>query len=125
MPVTLIVRVAAYKPATGPIHERGGMSGFHTIACMKNAKFDRTFRHSLAEAKLVGVTWLAALLWTVGYGYFAAMPGETIPPVDAVLGIPYGVFWGIAVPWTACTLFTACFALFLMHDDDLEAGTNP
>ena len=37
--------------------------------------------------------------------------------------MPDWVFWGIAVPWLVCVLFTTWFCFFYMADDDL--GRDP
>jgi hypothetical protein len=39
--------------------------------------------------------------------------------IKLILGMPDWVFWGIAVPWVICFLFTTWFCFFFMADDDL------
>jgi hypothetical protein len=62
--------------------------------------------------------WLAATLYTVGYctlyGYGSAADAE-----QSVLWFPAWVFWGIVVPWLACTAISCWFALCVMQDAPL------
>lgn len=46
---------------------------------------------------------------------------------SSILGMPDWVFFGILVPWIACSLFTVWFALYGIRDDDLgrEAEGGP
>jgi len=86
------------------------------------------------EAWIVFWIWAAALVWTVGWYYLFALPHEqdslvvqlglTTPGAvqpRLILGFPGWVFWGIIVPWLACSLFTVWFGLAGMADDDLGA----
>jgi hypothetical protein len=85
------------------------------------------------EAWIVFWVWAFALVWSVGWYYlFGYQHDETSLPVrlglaeatpalppTLVLGFPSWVFWGIIVPWMACSVFTVWFGLQGMADDDL------
>ena len=77
---------------------------------------------SRREALVVAAIWLAALVYTVTYcgryGY-----GAPADELQFVLGFPSWVFWGILVPWTACTAASCLFAFAFMADEDL--GEEP
>jgi hypothetical protein len=101
---------------------------------------NRLFHHARREAVVVGLVWLAALVWTVGYCYlrgydhdpasWVVRAGLAVPRTDAdfrtVFGLPDWVAYGIVAPWAVCTLFTLVFGLVGMPDDDLgaEAGES-
>lgn len=95
------------------------------------------FRHARREALLVACVWAAALLWTVGccyvmgYAHTADDWPVRLGLVEAgarrpalVLGFPDWIFWGVLVPWVACSCFTVVFGLRLMADDDLGDDTH-
>ncbi len=91
------------------------------------------FRHARREALVTLTAWALALLWTVGYcvlrGYdhppdgWLVRAGLAVPrrPDDlrVLAGFPDWVFFGILLPWLACTLFTIVYALLGMPDDPL------
>jgi hypothetical protein len=93
----------------------------------------RLFRHARREAIVVIIVWALALTWTVGYCYlrgyqhdetsWVVQQGLAQPhtPDDfrQIAGLPEWVFFGILLPWLACTAFTIGFCLFGMTDDDL------
>jgi hypothetical protein len=70
------------------------------------------------EAWLVFAIWLIACVYSLGvcyrYGY-----GRDAATLTYVLGFPDWIFWGVVVPWTACT--AACFvmAYYVITDEDL------
>lgn len=74
-------------------------------------------RSSRREALLVLAIWTAALGFSVfycnAYGYGPDMQ------LKFVLGVPEWVFWGVIVPWLACTLTGIWFANVFMRDDPL------
>jgi hypothetical protein len=98
----------------------------------------RLFQHARREALIVLAVWAVALAWTVGWcylrGYEHAAESwpvraglaevRTAADVRLTAGFPDWVFYGIVLPWFACTAFTVGFCLFVMTDDDLgtEAG---
>jgi hypothetical protein len=70
--------------------------------------------------------WATALVYSVTfcyrYGYANPADGE----LTFVFGVPFWAFWGIAVPWTVCTVLSVAFALFWMRDDPLgEEAADP
>lgn len=81
---------------------------------------DPTFRSTRREAAVIFAAWVAALLWTVPVSYLSGY-GETARTAT-VAGIPQWVFWGVAVPWAAASVFALWFSLRVMSDDDLGEG---
>ena len=81
---------------------------------------DPTFRSTRREAAVIFAAWVAALLWTVPFCYLAGY-GETALTAT-VAGIPQWVFWGVAAPWAAASVFALWFSLRVMADDDLGEG---
>lgn len=92
-------------------------------------------RNARREAWIVFWVWAAALLWTVGWYHlfgsqhdeasFAvrlglAEAGRVVQP-KLVLGFPDWVFWGIILPWLACSVFTVWFGMKGVADADLGA----
>ncbi len=93
----------------------------------------RLYHNARREAVIVGVVWLLALVWSVGYCYLFGYqhaadswvvqaglasvrgPGD----LQLIAGMPDWVVVGILVPWILCTLFTIVFCQFIMTDDDL------
>lgn len=103
------------------------------------------------EARIVFVTWLIALTWSVSYCYLfgyvsdfktmsdqqsvevrrtadpQAMPelwvnrGRGLERVHFILGFPDWIFWGVALPWWLCTAFSLYFGAFIVRDEDLGA----
>jgi hypothetical protein len=89
---------------------------------MANAD-DPVVRSSRREAVFVGLVWLAALIYCVGYcstwGY-----GRTSTDITYVYGFPDWFFWGIVIPWGCSTLVTWLFAFVGMRDDLLGADSD-
>ena len=83
-------------------------------------ELDPTFRSTRREAAVIFAAWAAALLWTVPVCYLAGYGGTAA--TATVGGIPRWVFWGVAVPWAAASLFALWFSLRVMGDDDLGEG---
>ena len=82
------------------------------------SRADPVFLHSLREAWVVLVVWVACLLWTVGYSCFV---GYRDPEdVSILLGMPDWIVIGVALPWGLSTLFTLVFSLWFIADDKLE-----
>uniref|UniRef100_A0A7C2K399 DUF997 family protein n=1 Tax=Schlesneria paludicola TaxID=360056 RepID=A0A7C2K399_9PLAN len=71
------------------------------------------------DAKFTTGMFVTALVYTLGvcwtYGY-----NRPVESLTFVLGFPDWVFWGIVVPWAACTLISAWYALGVMTDQPLE-----
>ena len=56
---------------------------------------------SRREAVAVMVTWLAAMVYTVGYCYLYGY-NRRAESLTFVWGFPDWVFWGIVAPWAVC-----------------------
>jgi hypothetical protein len=91
---------------------------------MTKARPHPTLVRSRHEALLILAVYVLAMTWTGVVCYFW---GYNRPPESLTyplgLGIPDWVFWGIAVPWLACNLFTAWFTLCYMKDEQLADET--
>jgi hypothetical protein len=74
--------------------------------------------HARREGLLLMAVWALALLWSVGYSRLFGYD-RNADDIPLILGMPDWVFWGIAVPWVICFLFTTWFCFFFMADDDL------
>lgn len=86
---------------------------------------DPLIRSARREAVFALSLWAAALLYSVTYCY---RYGYGIPDgkLTFVVGVPSWAFWGIAVPWTLCTLISIVFSLRVMKDDPLgEEAEDP
>jgi hypothetical protein len=72
------------------------------------------------EAAFALTMWFVAMSVTVAtcyrYGY-QQDPGE---PMSFVLWFPSWIFWGLIVPWLACSVVSAWFAFFYMQDEPIE-----
>lgn len=86
---------------------------------------DPTYRNARREAIVILCAWLASTLYCCAYAYLFGYDRAGRPlgvgDIRPVLGIPSWVFWGVMVPWLACSAFTVWFAGFRMADDDLGA----
>jgi hypothetical protein len=75
------------------------------------------------EALVAFGIWLTATIYSVGYcctfGY-----GRDQQTLTFVLGFPDWVFWGIVMPWGACTIVSSIFAFWFMKDEDLDGPTT-
>lgn len=84
---------------------------------------DPVITHSLREALIIGLVWLASTVYSCTYTYLYGYirPGRALTAADIqpIFGVPSWVFWGILAPWAVCALFTFWFAGFYMIDDDL------
>lgn len=74
-------------------------------------------RQSRREGLVSLAVWVAAAAYSVTYCYTYGY-ARTADSLRFVWGIPAWVFWGILVPWTACTVFSIWFASFYMTDYD-------
>lgn len=86
---------------------------------------DPVLRHSRREALVIGAAWLVSTIYccTYCYLYGYSRTGRILGAQDVqpILGMPSWFFWGVFIPWVACTLFTFWFVGFYMVDDDLGA----
>ena len=87
-------------------------------------------RSARREALVAVAMWFVALVWSVGvcttYGYVRdpkSLSGYGRDPesLTFVLGFPDWVFWGMIVPWAACTAASGWFAFGFMKDEDLDS----
>ena len=71
------------------------------------------------EMRVAASVWALALTWTITvstqFGY--NRDPETL---TFVLGFPDWVFWGIIIPWAACTVTAGWFVFGFMKDEPLE-----
>jgi hypothetical protein len=79
-------------------------------------------RHARREGLLLMAVWAVALLWSCGYSRIFGYE-RSADDITLILGMPDWVFWGIAIPWVICVVFTVWFCFFFMADDDL--GRDP
>jgi len=86
---------------------------------MTNPPEDPLLKSARREMLAAATVWAIALSYTVGvcvsFGY-----GRDPQTLTYVLGFPDWVFWGIIVPWAACTLIAGWFAFGFMKDENLE-----
>lgn len=83
---------------------------------MNEPREDPGLRYARREALGAGLTWLAALIYTVGYCSLFAYdrPPESL---TFVFGFPDWIFWGVVLPWCVCVLLSWCFAYFFIKDE--------
>lgn len=78
---------------------------------------------SRREALIVLVLWIAAMLHSVlfswYYGYPGSFDGIKAEEIKLVWGVPFWAFWGVIVPWIACSVLSILFASFCMKDEPL------
>jgi hypothetical protein len=60
----------------------------------------------------IAMIYVGIVCYWLGYHKQAA-------DLQPILGMPRWVFWGIAVPWLVCDLFTAWFTIFYMTDQQM------
>src|SRR5262245_44163658 len=70
---------------------------------MKVRPEDPVLISSRREALLVFLIWLLAAGYSIGVCY-AWGYGRDAATLTYVLGFPDWVFWGVVVPWSACTV---------------------
>ena len=91
----------------------------YTELPMSDRPEDPLLKGARREMLAAATVWAVALIYTVGvctqFGY-----GRDPKTLTYVLGFPDWVFWGIVVPWAACTLIAAWFAFGFMTDETLE-----
>lgn len=73
--------------------------------------------------------WLVTTIYCIGYccmyGYLRNPSdpngfGRDPASLTYILGFPDWIFWGIVVPWGACTIVSGLFAFCFMKDADLD-----
>ena len=75
------------------------------------------------EAFFAFALWAAAITYTVTYCYWHGY-NLSADELTFVWGFPSWAFWGIFVPWTACTVVATVFSLFIMTDQPLEEAAD-
>ena len=68
--------------------------------------------------------WVIATAYSVGYSWLNGYR-RPIESLTYVFGLPDWIFWGVIVPWLACTVFSAWFCLFYMADEPLGESPEP
>lgn len=81
---------------------------------------DPLIRAARREAQIALAVWFIAMVYSVGYCWLYGYQ-RSIESLTYVLGFPDWIFWGVVVPWGACTAFSAWFCMFYMEDADLGA----
>ena len=74
---------------------------------------------SLREFRVIVIGFAICCLWSVSTCYFMGYYPPLDQPIAKVMGMPAWVFWGLAVPWVACDIFTLWFCFFFMTDQSL------
>ena len=82
----------------------------------------RLLRHARREGLMLLGAWAVALVWTISVSYLGGY-NRAARDIGLILGMPDWVFWGVALPWGLCLLFSAWFCFRIMADDDL--GRDP
>jgi hypothetical protein len=110
---------------------------------------DPVYRSSLREAKWILGLWTCCFFYTITYCYLNGymshppLPSSTGPAVTHLagplesfnrdpasvsyplgLGIPDWVFYGVALPWVICIVFSVWFCLAVFVEDDLSAPAD-
>lgn len=84
-------------------------------------EYDPAYLNALRELYVMLAFWGVSLLWTIGYcGLFAYRSADSTEPISIIWGVPGWAVWGIAFPWCVCGLFTICFSVFYIRDDDAD-----
>ena len=94
---------------------------------MRTRNNDPVLLSSFREMLVVLAVWIAAGVWSIGYCYtYGYVGGPGLPAtreIHYVLGFPHWIFWGVVVPWVACSVASLLISLFVMRDEDL--GVDP
>jgi hypothetical protein len=83
---------------------------------------DPVYVHARSETTVIVslcVLFLAITLIVCGSLGYDKSPTE-IAQVDATMGMPTWVFWGLLVPWVMVNLLTILFCFTWMAEDDLS-----
>ncbi len=75
------------------------------------------------EAMVALGIWLAATIYSLGY-CFQYGYGRDPESLTYVLGFPDWVFWGLVMPWGACTVLASVFAFCFMKDEELPQSVQ-
>lgn len=78
---------------------------------------------SRREALIIAGLWVVAMLYCVlfswYYGYPKSLDEIKVEEVRLVWGVPFWAFWGVVVPWIACSVLSILFGCFCMKDEPL------
>ena len=85
---------------------------------------DPLLKSARREALISIGTWFVATVYSVGYCWLYGY-NRPIESLTYVLGFPDWIFWGVVLPWGACTVFSAWFCMFYMTDEDLGEEQSP
>ena len=85
---------------------------------------DPVFANAKRETKVLLVTFLVFLVWSVGVSYYLGYGIDPEIIETRIFGMPRWVFWGVLVPWGVATLFTIWFAWFFMMNDSLDETSD-
>lgn len=95
---------------------------------MTHPNEDPLVTNSRREAVIALSAWVIAMIYVVGYSYRYGYDRD-IASLKFVFGFPDWVFYGIVLPWLACTAFGIWFSFRIMKDDPLgeeqEPGSRP
>ena len=83
-----------------------------------SSQIDPVVRTARREALVVVGIWLTALIYSLTTCYRLGY-NRPISELKLVFGFPEWVFWGIVVPWVACSVVAWIFAVVFIHDGDL------
>ena len=101
----------AQTPATSTSDEQDGQYSL-----------DPVYVHARSETTVIAslcILFLVITLIICGALGYDKSPTE-IAQVDATMGMPTWVFWGLLVPWVMVNILTTVFCFTWMSDDDLS-----
>ena len=84
------------------------------------ANYSPFYLQSLKELWVLIVGFSFFLAWSTIACYTIGYRAPEVVAAEITFGVPSWIFWGIALPWTAASLFTIWYALFFIQDDDAE-----
>jgi len=76
---------------------------------------DPLVRSSLREAILVTGIWFTAMVWSITVCYRMGY-NRNVEDLKLVFGFPDWIFWGIVVPWCACTIASCLFSAYFFRE---------
>ena len=85
---------------------------------MNHRREDPVLTSARREAAVVLGIWLVACVWSIATCHWLGY-GRDAASLTYVFGFPDWIFWGIIVPWTACTALCFVVPRFVITDEDL------
>jgi hypothetical protein len=79
---------------------------------------DPILRSSRREALVVLALWTVACVYSLSVSFSFGYQRDP-DSLTFVLGVPDWVFWGVLVPWIACTAASFWVSHYLIADEDL------